>query len=591
VRPALAAPEVAVDNGEVARVLGEIADLLELTGGNAFKVRAYRRAAQVVDLHPVPVARLAREGGLAELPGVGERIAEKIAELVETGECREHARLAALVPAGVLELLRLEGVGPKTVEAVWRRLGVEDVEGLEAACRSGRVLEVPRMGPARAQAILGAIARHRVRAGRTMLHRAIGHAEPILERLRAVPGVRAAEVAGSVRRRRETVADLDVLVSAEDAAPAVRAFTGLSGVVAVLAEGPTRASVRLRCGMQADLRVLPPDAWGAALLYFTGSKAHNIALRARALRRGLKISEYGVFDREGRRLGGATEEEVYRAVGLPFIPPELREAQGELEAAEAGRLPRLVEEGDLLGDLHVHSRASSDGRSDLEALAAAGRALGRRYLAITDHSRSRPLGLDAQRLSAHADAIRAVDGRLGGKPHLLAGVEVDILPTGALDLPERDLARLDCVVAGVHARFGDPAARNTDRIVRALRSGVVHVLAHPTGRELGTRDGYALELDRLLEAAREEGVALEVNAMPERLDLGAEGCRAARAAGVPVVISTDAHDAAHLANLRYGVWVARRGWLEAKDVLNTLPLPELRRRLARHGRAARRASG
>jgi len=580
-----------VENAEVARVLAEIADLLELTGGNAFKVRAYRRAAQVIDLHPGSISELSREGGLAELPGIGAHIAEKIRELVDTGQCVDHARLAALVPHGVLEMLRLEGVGPKTVEAVWKQLGIEDLAGLEEACRSGRVLDAPRMGATRARAILDAIERHRARAGRMMLHRAIGHAEPILARLRAVPGVRAAEVAGSVRRRKETVADLDLLVSAPHAGPVVRAFTELSGVSAILAQGPTKASVRLRAGIQADLRVLPAESFGAALAYFTGSKAHNIALRARAMKRGLKISEYGVFDRAGRRLGGATEAEVYRAVGLPFIPPELREAAGEIEAAEAGRLPRLVEESDVLGDLHVHSRASSDGRSDLEELAESAGKLGRKYLAITDHSRSRPLGLDASRLADHAAAIRELDASLGGRPHLLAGVEVDILPTGKLDLPDEALAGLDCVVAGIHSRFSDPAPKNTERIVRALHSGVVHVLAHPTGRELGTRDAYAVELERVLEAARSEGVALEVNAMPERLDLTDAGCRAAKAAGVAVVISTDAHDATHLANLRYGVWVARRGWLEAKDVLNTLPLAELRRRLAREGATSRRAPG
>ena len=580
-----------MENAEVARILAEMADLLELTGGNAFKVRAYRRAAQVVDLLPGPVADLWREGRIDELPGVGEGIGGKIGELVDSGECREHARLAAGVPPGVLEMLRLEGIGPKTVEAVWRKLGIEDVGALEEACRSGRILEAPRMGEARARAILRAIARHRARSGRTPLHRALEYADAMLERLRRVPGVSRAEAAGSLRRRRETVGDIDLLVAATDAAPVVRAFTGLAGVAEVLAEGPTRAAVRLRSGIHADLRVLAPDSFGAALHYFTGSKAHNIAIRTRAVKRGLKISEYGVFDRRGRRLGGETEEQVFRAVGLPFIPPELREAAGEIEAAEAGRLPRLVEESDLLGDLHVHSRASSDARSTLEELAGAARGLGRRYLAITDHSRSRTLGLDAARLLAHAAEIRALDARLRGRPRLLAGVEVDVLPGGSLDLPADALAGLACVVAAVHSRLADPVERMTDRVVRALRSGLVHVLGHPTGREIGKRDASALDLSRVLEVARQEGVALEVNAMPERLDLADVGCRAARAAGVPVVISSDAHDAAHLANLRYGVWVARRGWLEAKDVWNTLPIEELERRLTRRpGRVRRPAS-
>jgi DNA polymerase (family X) len=584
--PAAAATGAVVENAEIARVLSEIADLLELTGGNTFKVRAYRRAAQVVDLHPTSVAQAWREGRAAELTGIGERIAEKIGELVEVGECREHARLAALVPPGVVDLLRLEGMGPKTVEAVWKGLGITDVAALEEACRSGRILEVPRLGPTRAAAIVAAIARLRARAGRMLLHRALGHADEILARLRAVPGVRQAEAAGSVRRRKETVGDLDLLVATTDAAPVVRAFCGSAGVAQVLSEGSTKASVRLKAGLQADLRVVAPESFGAALHYFTGSKSHNIALRTRAMKLGLKVSEYGVFDREGRRLGGRDEADVFRAVGLPFIPPELREGTGEIEAAEAGRLPRLVEEADLLGDLHVHSRASNDARSELEDLARAARALGRRYLAITDHSRARPLGLDAARLAEHVAAIRAADRREAGGPRLLAGVEVDILPSGELDLPPDALAGLDCVVASVHAHFDDPAGRNTQRLERALRSGVVHVLGHPSAREIGSREPCALDLDRVLEVAREQGVALEVNAMPERLDLTDVGCRAARAAGVPVVISSDAHEASHLANLRYGVWVARRGWLEAKDVLNTLPLAELRRRLARSPRAA-----
>lgn len=570
-----------MENADIARILSEIADILELTGGNAFKVRAYRQAAQVVDLHPGPIAEEWRQGRLTELPGIGEGIAGKIGELVGTGECREHARLAAQVPPGVLEMLRLEGVGPKTVEAVWKQLGVEDIVALEEACHSGRILGVPRMGPARVKAIIAAVERHRARAGRTPLHRALEYADSMLARLRRVPGVVRAEAAGSLRRRKETVGDLDLLVCARDAAPVVRVFTGLAEVSDVLAEGPTKASVRLKAGIQSDLRVLGPNSFGAALHYFTGSKSHNIALRTRAMKMGVKLSEYGVFDRRGKRLGGATEEEVFRAVGLPFIPPELREGAGEIEAADQGRLPHLVEEDDVLGDLHVHSTASSDARSDLEELAEAARELGRRYLAITDHSRSRPLGLDAERLANHAAAVRRLDARLGGRPRLLAGIELDILPSGALDLPDEALAGLDVVVAAVHSRFRDSTEKGTERIIRALRSGRVHVLAHPTGRQIGGREAYAVDLPRMLEVAREKGVALEVNAMPERLDLTDVGCRMAKEAGVPVVISSDAHNATHLANLRYGVWVARRGWLEAKDVWNTLALPELRRRLAR----------
>jgi DNA polymerase (family 10) len=579
-----------VENADIAKVLSELADLLELTGENAFKVRAYRRAAQVADVHAGSLAALWREGRLTELPGIGTGIAGKIGELVDTGACREHQRLTALVPHGVLELLRVEGVGPKTAAAAWRLLGIEDVAALEEACHAGRILELPHLGPVKATNLLAAIQRHRARGDRMPLHRALEYADAMLARLRLVPGVVRAEAAGSLRRRRDTVGDLDLLVSTTEGPAALRAFAGLAEVARVTEEGPTKASAMLRCGLKADLRVVPPESFGAALHYFTGSKAHNIALRARAVAMGLKVSEYGVFDRQERRRGGASEEEVFRAVGLPFIPPELREGAGEIEVAERGRLPRLVEEADLLGDLHVHSSASGDARSTLEELATAARVLGRRYLAITDHSRSRPRGLDAAGLARAAATVRALDATLGGRPHLLAGVEVDLLPSGALDLPESALARLDLVVAAVHLRFHDPGPQTTDRVVRALRSGVVHVLGHPSGRLIGGRDPMALDLARVLEVARAEGVALEVNAMPERLDLTDVGCRMAKQAGVPVVISSDAHHASQLANLRYGVWVARRGWLEAKDVWNTLPLRELRRRLVRRPHGPRAAA-
>jgi DNA polymerase (family 10) len=438
------------------------------------------------------------------------------------------------------------------------------------------------MGARRAQVILEAVERYRARrTTRVLLHRAVSYAESICAKLRKVPGVRRAEAAGSVRRRKETVGDLDILVAATEPAPAMRAFCDLAEVATVLARGPTKATVRLRVGLQVDLRVLPPGSFGAALHYFTGSKAHNIALRTRAVHRGIKLSEYGVFDREGRRLAGEREEDVFEAVGLPWIPPELREGAGEIEAAEAGRLPRLVEEGDVLGDLHVHSRASSDARATLEELRDEARRLGRRYVAITDHSRSRPLGLDETGLAEQRERIAALN-REPGEPRLLSGIEVDILPDGTLDLSAEALAGAEWVVASIHADFAQPQERMTDRIVRALRSGVVDVLGHPTGRRIGHRDPYPLDLEAVLEVAREEGVALEVNAMPERLDLTDRSCRLAKEAGVRVAISTDAHVAAHLSNIRNGVWVARRGWLEREYVINTRPLEELWRLRRRH---------
>ena len=576
-----------MENTDVAQILAEVADLLELTGGDPCKARAYRQAAQIIDLLPSPVSEIWREGKLTELPSIGKRIAEHIEELLSTGHFGEHDRLLDRVPPGLLELLKVEGVGPKTVAAAWKRLGVQDVHGLELACKKGALEELPRLGKKRAAAILLAIERHRARQGRVPLHPALAIAESIAKLLRGVPGVSAAEVAGSIRRRKETIGDIDLLVSAVDAAPVFRAFQVAPEVKEVTATGPTKCTARLRTGLQLDLRVVPPESFGAALHYFTGSKSHNIDVRTRAMHRGLKLSEYGIFDREGRRLGGAKEEEIFIAIGLPWIPPELREGTGELEAAEKNRLPHLLAEADIRGDLHVHSDASSDAHSDLEELREEAARLKREYLAITDHSKSRPLGLDAAALREHARQIRTIRAEHAG-PRLLAGVEVDILADGTFDLPTDVLSELDCVVASVHSHFSDSPPKMTARIVRALRSGVVHVLGHPSGRQLGVREAYEFDLDKVLQVARDEGVALEVNAMPERLDLSDKNCRLAKEAGVRVAVSSDAHHASHMENLRYGVWVARRGWLESGDVLNTLSLPQLRKYLKRTPRLAQR---
>ncbi|HEY3449966.1 MAG TPA: helix-hairpin-helix domain-containing protein [Myxococcales bacterium] len=364
-----------MENADIAGMLRQIADILEITDGNPYRVRAYRQAAQVVDTFPEPLAQVSRRGELQSLPSIGERLAATIEEILSTGRCGEQERLASGVPAGVLDLLLVEGIGPKTAAAAWKRLGVTSVDALEASCRDGRLRGLPRMGEQRIKGILEAVARYRQRLGRMPLHRALEYAQTICERLRRVPGVRRVEPAGSVRRRRETVGDLDILVAAESPGPVLRAFGGLPEVASAQAEGPTKSSVRLKIGLQVDLRVVPPESFGAALHYFTGSKAHNIAVRTRAVHRGLKLSEYGIFDREDRRLGGATEEEVFRAVGLPWIPPELREGAGELEAAEEGRLPALLEEKDLRGDLHVHTRDSADARSTLAELAEEARKL------------------------------------------------------------------------------------------------------------------------------------------------------------------------------------------------------------------------
>jgi DNA polymerase (family 10) len=564
-----------MQNSDIARLLVEMADLLDLGGESPFKVRAYRQAAQAVEGLPRSAREMWDSGELKTVAGIGSRMHAHIGDILGRGDFPEHRDLAASTPAGLLQVMKIEGVGPKTAAAVWKSLGITDVDELEAACRSGRILDVPRMGAARVHALVQAIGRHRARRGRTPLNVALEQAEALLSELRRIPGVVMAEAAGSLRRRRETVGDVDLLVAATDADAVTRRVPRLSGVTSTAAEGPTKTSLRLSSGLQVDVRVVAPESFGAALHYFTGSKEHNIAVRTRAVRRGIKLNEYGVWDREEHRLGGEIEGDVFRAVGLPFIPPELREGVGEIEAAESGKLPHLIELADLRGDLHVHSNASSDGRSTLAELAAQARRLGRSYLAITDHSRSRPLGLDADKLMAHAEHVRTLGHQMGG-PRLLAGIEVDILNDGGLDLPREVLAGLDWVVASIHSRLHDPPERITERLLAAIRSGVVDVIGHPTGRQIGGRDPYEFDFERVLAACRHEGVALEVNATPDRLDLNDRMCRQAAEHGVKLVISSDSHHESQLANLIYGVWIARRGWLTKADVLNTQDWPALR---------------
>lgn len=575
-----------MDNAQIAHALFEIADAMDLLGENAFKVRAYRQAAQVIDLLPGPVSELYDSGELTGLPGIGDRMASHIGELIEDGRCEEHERILEGIPRGLLEVMKLEGVGPKTADVLWKKGGIVTVDALEQACKDGTILKLPRMGKTRASSILRAIASYRKRSGRLPLHHAIAQADSLLEYLRAIPEVIQAEVAGSVRRRKETVGDLDLLVLSRHPKRVLRSFVEIPEISEILASGPTKSSVRLKSGMHADLRILPESSFGAALHYFTGSKAHNIAIRARAVRMGKKINEYGVFDRGGERLSGKREEDVFKAVDLPFIPPELREGAGEIEAAQAGKLPRLVEDGDLLGDLHIHTKASSDARATIEEVAKEARRLGREYIAITDHSRSRPLGLDAAGVKKQAEEIRAMNRKLRGRPYLFSGIEVDILKDGALDLPIDVLAGLDCVVASVHSHFSQSRSKMTERIVRALSSGVVHILGHPSGRQIDAREAYEFDWGEVLRAARAYDVALEINAMPDRLDVDDKGCRLAKEAGVLLAISSDAHSTGHLYQLRNGVWVARRGWLEAGDILNTRKLPELRRWLTRRRRRA-----
>ena len=571
---------MAYSNAGAAAVFNEIADLLEVQGGNAFRVRAYRNAARTL----ADLGRSAREmleagEDLDDLPGIGKDLAGKIAELVATGTCAQLDALRTGLPAGITELLRLPGIGPRRVQALRAALGVQSLADLRAAAEQERIRTVRGFSRDAERRILDAVIALLKTERRVPLASAAPVAAALVADLQAVPGVHQAAVAGSLRRRRDTVGDVDLVVSARKDAHVMERFTGGTGVQRVLARGSTRAGVVLQSGLQVDLRLVPQASFGAALLYFTGSKAHDIALRRQAQEAGLKLNEYGLF-RGAQRVAGETEESVYRALGLPWIEPELREDRGELAAARAGRLPQLVRLQQLRGDLHVHT-SDSDGRDSLRAMAEAAAARGLSYLAVTDHSRRLAVthGLDAGRLSRQADLIDALNEQLQGTT-LLKGIEVDILRDGALDLPDGVLQRLDLVVGAVHEHFDLPAAQQTERLLRAMDHPCFSILAHPTARLLGEREPCAFDFERVLRHARERGCFLELNGQPARLDLDDHACRLARDAGVLVSIASDAHGVLEFGHLEWGVGQARRGWLEARHVLNTRPVEEVRRLLA-----------
>jgi DNA polymerase (family 10) len=563
-------------NAAIARILVEMADICEIRGDNAFKIRALRNAAQAIETLPHDLSAMARSEDAAkrlrEIPGIGAGIAQKIVEICETGDCREHRDLLVEFPPTLLELLSIDGVGPKKARLFHDALGVKTLDDLERAAREGKIRDLPKMGARTEEKILKSIAEHKARAGRWLLSQAEEVVERLLALARSVPGVRRVEAAGSFRRRRETVGDIDLLATCDDPTALMARFAAAG---AVIGTGGTKTSIRLSSGLQCDLRIVPEESFGAALYYFTGSKAHNIAARTMAVRRGLTVNEYGVFralpdGSPGERIAGRTEEEVFAAIGLPWIPPELRENRGEIEAALEGRLPRLIAPGDLRGDLHMHT-TETDGTASIEDMARAALACGHGYCAITEHSKALAFtnGLDESRLAAHAARIREVDRRMGGRIRVLAGIEVDILADGALDLAHDALHALDIVIASVHSRFDMPREEMTERIVRAIESGAADAIGHPTGRILLRREPYPLDMERVMRAARARGVALEVSAYPDRLDLNDVHCRLAKEMGVKLLIDTDAHAPSHLALQRFGVDTARRAWLEKEDVLNT----------------------
>ena len=576
-----------MDNLAIARVFAEIGDLLEIKGENPFKIRAYRNASETIAHAPGRIADIPPADRLA-IQGIGKDLNAKITELVETGAIVYHQSLLQEFPPTILDLLNLQGVGPKTVALLYRELGIRTLADLEAAARAGRLRSIKGMGAKKESWILKALQERAHVAGRRLVAEAHDTAADLVAALRAHAPAADISPVGSLRRGCETCGDLDIL--AAGAPPSLmEAFTGYKLVERILARGETKSSVLLWGGFQADLRLVPRESLGAALQYFTGSKPHNIALRDRAIRRGYKLNEYGLYrNDDGTVVAGASEEEIYRALDLDFIPPELRENRGEIDAAERHALPRLVALPDLRGDLHMHTTAT-DGRADAETMARAARDAGLSYIAITDHSRALAManGLDERRALAHARAIRALNDRLEGIT-VLAGIECDILPNGAMDLADDCLAELDIVIASIHSAFTQDEQRMTERLLKAIECPWVDVIGHPTGRLILKRDGYRFDFERVVDAAAAAGVALEINSQIDRLDLDEHHARLARDRGVKLLIDSDAHSPTALGVTRWGVTAARRAWLTASDVLNTLPVDELRQALRRERSKGRR---
>lgn len=570
-----------MDNHPIAQVFAEIADLLEIKGENVFKIRAYRSAADTIGAWAEPVVRM-DEKQLLELPGIGKDLAKKIHELAETGTCRFHQDLLLEFPPTILDLLRLQGVGPKTVALLYSALNIGSVEDLVEAAKAGRLRALKGMGPRKEALILKAVEEREKDRGRHLLSDTIAIAAELVSYLREHAPTADFTPVGSLRRGCETCGDIDILAAGADPA-LMEQFVAFPRVERVLGQGDTKSSIRIVGGYQADLRLVPAESRGAAMQYFTGSKAHNVALRDRAMQHGFKLNEYGLFrPDDDSRVAGETEEGIYEALEMEWVPPELREHRGEIDAAIARQLPRLISAADLRGDLHMHTTVT-DGRDDLEAMAAAAQRLGYSYIAITDHSKALAMsnGLDETRALEHAARIRALNGRFEGLT-LLAGIECDILADGTLDLADDCLAQLDIVIASVHSHYSQGEAQTTERILKALESPWVDVLGHPMSRRLLQRAPLQVKFEQIVSAAVANGVALEVNCQPDRLDLSDSFARGAHERGAMIVISTDAHSTMALGNVRWGVQVARRAWLTPEAVLNTRPIDEMRARLRRN---------
>jgi len=570
-----------LDNPGIARILREIADLLEIKGDNPFKIRAYRNGADITSNHPHDLAAL-DETELRQIPGIGKDLAGRIREIGRTGDTDVHRELLAEFPASILDVLRLQGIAPKTVATLYREVGVRTVDDLEGACRDGRVRALKGMGAKKEALILKALDERKRFAGRHLLPSAQEAADALVAYLHPHAPAATIEPVGSLRRGCETCGDIDLLASGAPQS-LMDVFVEYPLVARVLGHGDTKSSILLEGGLQADLRLVPSESRGAAMQYFTGSKAHNIALRDRAMGLCLKLNEYGVFRvADDVKLAGESEADVYAALGLDWVPPEMREMQGEVDAAALHVLPRLIERADVRGDLHMHT-TETDGKDDIRAMAAAARDAGLEYIAITDHSQSLAManGLDERRALAHAERVRAVDAE-GLGVRLLAGIECDIKADGALDLDDECLAALDIVIASVHSAFNQERAEMTARILKAMANPHVDILGHPTGRRLLKRPPYPVDVESIVSAAARYRMAIEINCQIERLDFSDVHAKLARDRGVPLVISSDAHSRSAFPRLRWGVTVARRAWLGSEHVLNTRPLEQFKASLRRH---------
>ena len=574
-----------MDNKSIANVFYETADLMEVNGDDSFRIRSYRRAAEALEGHYQQVSELVGEQKkLLEIPGIGKGMAANIQELCREGKLAQHQELLQKYRPSMLELLKIQGLGPKTIALIWSAYQVSDLPGVEQLAREGKLRELPRLSEKSEQKILKAIEDYRRISGRFLLDEADRTAEKLTEHLKHIKGIEKITPAGSLRRGRETVGDLDVLITGpccvndQKRAELIEEILRFPGILQVLAKGDNKVSFKLRSGMQVDVRLLPPESYGAAMQYFTGSKNHNVTLRQRALKMGYTLSEYGLFrlDNE-KRIAGATEDEIYGALKLDCIPPEMRENCGEIELAAEHKLPRLITLKDLRGEVHMHT-VETDGKCTIEEMAEAAKERGYKYIAITDHSKNLAFanGLDDKRAVEHMARIRAADKQTDGIT-IMAGVEVDILAEGELDLSDSVLEQMDVVVASVHSAFNQEPPQMTDRLLRALDNRNVAILGHPTGRLLLRRDAYRFDMDAVLKSALKNQVAMELNAYPDRLDLNDVHLRMARERGVKIVINTDAHHTSHFEKIKYGILQARRAWLRPGDVLNTLPEKEFRK--------------